>query len=184
MISIRKIFFLLTASILLMLSVTFCSATPTVRYEEKQKKTEEKTDESRKESQTKFDESFDITPFKTEIKFPDKKSEVQKSETDIWYEYQVTENQIQKQKNIIGSANGFRVQVIATDNFDEANRIHEEIKSIKGANEVYSVFEPPFYKILIGDFKTTDEANSLKFKLNQLGYSEARVIKTTINIFQ
>lgn len=167
-----------------MFSFTFCSAKPTVRYDEKQKKTEEKTDELKKEPLPKLDETFDITPFKTEIKFPDKNNEVRKSENDIWYEYQVSESQIQKQKNIIGSATGFRVQVIATDDFDEANRIQEEIKSVKGANEVYSVFEPPFYKILIGDFKTTDEANSLKFKLNQLGYPEARVIKTTINIFQ
>ena len=39
-------------------------------------------------------------------------------------------------------------------------------------------------KVKVGDFTDITESNNLKFKLNQLGYTEARVIKETVNIFE
>lgn len=164
--------------------LTFCSAKPTIRYDEKEEKTSEKERNENTKNELKFDESFDITPFKTEIKFPNTEKPETVKDKEIWYEYDLNDNQPNKQKTVVGTTSGFRVQVIATDGLEEANKIQEELKSVKGTNEIYSVFEPPFYKILVGDFKSSDEANSLRFKLNQLGYSEARVIKSTINLFQ
>jgi hypothetical protein len=35
-----------------------------------------------------------------------------------------------------------------------------------------------------GDFTTKPEANDFKFKLNQLGYSEAKVVQETVNLFE
>ncbi|MCL6495590.1 MAG: SPOR domain-containing protein [Ignavibacterium sp.] len=178
-----SIFYLLT-SIAVVILLTFCSAKPTVRYDEKNTSKAEEKEVSKDKNEIKYEENFDISPFRTEIKLPEKKADLKKSTDEIWYQYDVTENSLTKTKKIIGTTNGFRVQVVATDDLDEANRIQEELKSVKGANEVYSVFEPPFYKVLIGDFKTSDEANSLKFKLNQLGYSDSKVIKSTINLFE
>jgi hypothetical protein len=54
----------------------------------------------------------------------------------------------------------------------------------KLGKDVYVNFEPPFYKVKVGDFTTRSEANDLKFKLNQLGYSEAKVVQETINLFE
>lgn len=167
-----------------MILLTNCSAKPTVRYDEKNTSKVEQKEVVKDNTKIKYEENFDISPFRTEIKLPEKKVDFKKSNNEIWYQFDVTENPSTKSKKIIGTTNGYRVQVIATDDLDEANKIQEELKSIKGANEIYSVFEPPFYKILIGDFKSFDEANSLRFKFNQLGYSDSKVIKSTINLFE
>jgi hypothetical protein len=178
-----SMFYLLT-SITLIILLTYCSAKPTVRYDEKNSSKVEEKEVVKDKNEIKFEENFDISPFRTEIKLPEKKVDLNKSTNEIWYQYDVKEHSSTKTKKIIGTTNGFRVQVVATDDLDEATRIQEELKSIKGANEIYSVFEPPFYKVLIGDFKSSDEANSLKFKLSQLGYSDSKVIKSTINLFE
>lgn len=179
----NSIFYLLT-SITAVIFLTYCSAKSTVRYDEKNNPKVEQKEAVKEKNEIKYEENFDISPFRTEIKLPEKKVDFKESKGEIWYQYDVKENSSTKTKKIIGTTDGFRVQVIATDDLDEATRIQEELKSIKGANEIYSVFEPPFYKVLIGDFKSSDEANSLKFKLSQLGYSDSRVIKSTINLFE
>lgn len=180
---INLIYALISSTLILIL--TYCSAQPTVRYEEKDKKPSDTVNETEiKKEPLKYDEKFDITPFRTEINLPEKKVEISKASNEIWYQYDVKESASNRTKKIKGTTNGFRVQVIATDDLDEANKIQEELKAIKGSNEIYSVFEPPFYKILLGDFKTSDEANSLRFKLNQLGYADSKVVKSTINLFE
>lgn len=176
------IYILLSSALVLLL--TFCSAKPTVRYDEKNKKSDSSNEIEIKKEPINFNENFDITPFRTEINLPEKKVELKKSSSEIWYQYDAKDDATVKTKKTKGTMNGFRVQVIATDDLDEANKVQEELKSIKGSNEIYPVFEPPFYKILIGDFKTSDEANSLRFKLNQLGYSDSKVIKSIINLFE
>lgn len=171
-------------SSVIIFTLTFCSAKPTVRYDEKNKKSDSANENEIKKETIISDETFDISPYRTEINLPEKKVDLGKSSGEIWYQYEVKDDASVKTKKIKGTMNGFRVQVIATDDLDEANKIQEELKTIKGSNEIYSVFEPPFYKILLGDFKTSDEANSLRFKLNQLGYSDSKVIKSIINIFE
>lgn len=173
-----------TLILLSFIILTNCSAKPTVRYEEKTSPKDEQKEITVNKNEVKFEETFDISPFRTEIKLPEKKIDFDKSANDVWYQYDLKDNPITKTKKIIGTTSGFRVQVLATDDLDESNKMMEELKAIKGANEIYSVFEPPFYKILMGDFKSSDEANSLRFKLNQLGYSDSKVVKSTINLFE
>lgn len=177
--TIYAIFIILSLFIL-----TNCSAKPIVRYEEKPFPKDEQKEITANKIEIKFEETFDISSFRTEIKLPEKKIDLDKSTNDVWYQYDLKDNPITKTKKIIGTASGFRVQVLATDDLDESGKMMEELKAIKGANEIYSVFEPPFYKILMGDFKSSDEANSLRFKLNQLGYSDSKVVKSTINLFE
>ena len=63
---------------------------------------------------------------------------------------------------------------------DTAYRLYQLITWMKQT----ITFEPPFYKVKAGDFTAHSEANDFKFKLNQLGYPEARVIQETVNIFE
>jgi hypothetical protein len=35
-----------------------------------------------------------------------------------------------------------------------------------------------------GDFTSKSEANDFKFKLNQIGYTEAKVVQDTVNLFE
>jgi hypothetical protein len=87
-------------------------------------------------------------------------------------------------KKIIGTTDGYRVQVLSTDDVDEANLVRAEIYEKVSRKEVYVIFEPPFYKVKVGDFTSKSEAENLRFKLNQLGYTESKVIQETVNIFE
>jgi hypothetical protein len=127
-------------------------------------------------------EDFDITPYKTEIDIEEVPSGNQVLPDDVWYGYADTVSTLSK--NIAGTTDGYRVQVISSDNMDEANQVRAEIYFNTKNKEVYITFEPPFYKVKAGDFTSHSEANDFKFKLNQLGYPEARVIQETVNIFE
>lgn len=128
-------------------------------------------------------EDFDITPFKTPIKVPKTKTARTESNGDIWYDYDTPVKETQSKK-LIGTQDGYRVLVINTDNLEDANQIKSEVYSKTDLNEVYIDFEPPFYKVKIGDFKDQKSAENMRFKLNQLGYKEAKVIKESINLFE
>ena len=128
-------------------------------------------------------EDFDITPYKTQITIPEKKSYSSKNDENIWFDYASKEIDT-KTKSLVGTADGYRVLILTTDNPEEANQVKADIYFSKNANEVYVDFEPPFYKVKVGDFDSQKNADDLRFKLNQLGYKEAKVIKEKINIYK
>jgi hypothetical protein len=155
-----------------------CSAATGSRYEKK-----EEVEKNRKtENEEKIEEDFDITPYKTEIDLESEELPSGKLPPDVWYQF--NENGNETKGTITGTTDGFRVQVIAADNIEEANQTRTEIYSKTTNKEVYVNFEPPFYKVKVGDFLSRKDAEDLKFMLNQLGYGEARVVSETVNIFE
>jgi hypothetical protein len=155
-----------------------CSASTGSRYEKK----EVNNNEQIEENDDKIKEDFDITPYKTEIELESEQIPTGKLPSDVWYQYD--KNSDEAQKNVIGTTDGFRVQVIATDDIEEANQTRSEVFTKTTNKEVYINFEPPFYKVKVGDFTSRHDADDLKFMLNQLGYQEARVVQETVNLFE
>ena len=49
---------------------------------------------------------------------------------------------------------------------------------------MHILFDPPFYKVQIGDFTVHSLAEDLNLKLKQLGYSYARVVREKINHYR
>jgi len=90
----------------------------------------------------------------------------------------------ENERKIVGTTDGYRVQVLSTDDIDEANRIRAEVYEKTTKKEVYVIFEPPFYKVKVGDFTSKSEADNLRFNLNQLGYTESKVVQETVNLFE
>ena len=131
----------------------------------------------------KLNEDFDITPYKTKIEIPENKKNNQTENNDIWYDYETPATDKQ-QKTLVGTEEGFRVLVVSSDNLEDAEQTKSEIANVVDNNELYIDFDPPFYKLKVGDFHTQTSADNLRFKLNQLGYKEARVVKETINVFK
>jgi len=78
---------------------------------------------------------------------------------------------------------GYRVLVLSTDDLDEANNLRSDIYFKTDHAAVYVIFDPPFYKVEAGDFSDINDAQSLSFKLKQMGYNEVRVVNETINKF-
>jgi hypothetical protein len=155
-----------------------CSASTGSRYENK----DDVKNEQNEEDEGQIKEDFDITPYKTEIDLESEELPTGKLPSDVWYQYDENSNELQK--NVAGTTDGFRVQVIATDNIEEANQTRSEIYSKTTNKEIYINFEPPFYKVKVGDFTSRQDAEDLKFMLNQLGFKEARIVQETVNLFE
>jgi len=157
-----------------------CSASTGTRYEKSEEKKSET--ETPKETKKEAEENFDITPYQTDIDIESPTLSEDKLPPDVWYGFKDTSSVLDRK--IIGTIDGYRVQVLSTDDIEEANRVRAEIYEKTARKEVYVTFEPPFYKVKAGDFTTKSEANDFKFKLNQLGYSEAKVVQETVNLFE
>lgn len=155
-----------------------CGASTGSRYETK-KETGEKTST---EIKNEVSEDFDITPYQTEINIEAPPIGTDKLPSDVWYGYE--DSSSVNEKRIAGTTDGYRVQVLSTDDIDEANLVRSEIYEQTSRKEVYVIFEPPFYKVKVGDFISKSDAENLRFKLNQLGYTESKVVQETVNLFE
>lgn len=173
------------AAFMSLLIISACSASTGSRYEKNEKVSSEKstTEKNTEIKETPLKEDFDITPYKTEIIVPEKQESGVIENQNVWFDYGSPEVET-KNKTVIGTGDGYRVLVLTTDNIEEANQIKADVYFSQNSNEVYIDFEPPFYKVKTGDFDTQKTADDLRFKLNQLGYKEAKVIKDKINIYK
>jgi plastocyanin len=76
---------------------------------------------------------------------------------------------------------GFRVQLIQTTDPEEAKNVQRD--AILRFNEgVYRVFDPPFYKVRVGDFVNWYDAEKFQKLAIQKGFREAWVIRTKVNL--
>jgi hypothetical protein len=172
-----KLLFSIVSLAILLLS---CSASTGSRYETKNKTDE--NNENKVEVSEGITEDFDITPYQTEIDIEAPPIGTDNLPPDVWYGYSDTSSV--SEKKIIGTMEGYRVQVLSTDDIDEANNVRAEIYEKTTRKEVYIIFDPPFYKVKVGDFTLKSEADNLRFKLNQLGFTESKVVQETINLFE
>lgn len=174
---------LFTSIIIISISLILeaCSASTGTRYE-RDDKPKKKNDEKPPE---KIVEDFDITPYRTKLEVKEKANN-EDDITDAWYGYNKNtgDSLLSSNNKIVGTVDGFRVLVVTTDDMNEANTVRDKIYELTNRKEVYISFEPPFYKVKAGDFTDVTEADNLKFKLNQFGYTEARVVQETVNIYE
>lgn len=160
-----------------------CAASTGNRYANEDDQIKKDKDQSNtQKDKEELIEDFDITPYKTKIVIPEKTTTKTASD-EIWFNYKQNSND-NKNKTIVGNADGYRVLILITDNLDEANELRSEIYFNNKSEEVYIDFEPPFYKVKLGDYENERSANDMRFKLNQQGYKDAKVIKDKINKFE
>ncbi len=179
---------LLTLSLLIFYS---CSASTDSRYGGDKKDSDDKEVVIKdKETEVEIAEDFDFTPYRTKLDIPKKEISIpiitSTPKSEIWYGYNDAEIDTSSflNKKIIDKVPGYRVLLHTTDNLEEANNLRSEIYFNIAQKEVYVVFDPPFYKVMVGDFIKYSEAKDLSFKMNQLGYTESRVVNETVNIFE
>ncbi len=80
---------------------------------------------------------------------------------------------------------GFRVQVLATNRLDSANNVKNLIQSILNSTnfrsqKVYIIYEPPNYKVRVGDFENLQEASVLRKFLIENGFKYAWIVNDRI----
>jgi hypothetical protein len=173
---------------ILVFSLTSCGTITSTgsRFHSENGTIENKSKKVKKSDTVSLKEDFDITPYKTKIEINDTIPQVDKkgsSNMNAWYDYDTTLFNSGLSK-LTKQAVGYRVLILTTDNLEEANKIKSEIYFKTDQKPVYISFDPPFYKVKAGDFVNSTEASEFGFKLNQMGYTESKIIRDTVNIFQ
>ena len=157
-----------------------CSASTDTRYS----KDSEKEIANTKDKGIIAEDDFDIKPYQTKIEIPIDSSKTNKEPLDLWFGYTTDIPEDITQKTLLDTIPGYRVQVISTDNLDEANGIRSEIYFKTNEKAIYILFEPPFYNVRVGDYKNINDAKALSFKLNQMGFAGTKVVNDLINIYK
>jgi SPOR domain len=173
----KNIYLLIFASLFTFLLVS-CSASTSGRYETNEKKPEKKEEAAKKNNE----ENFDLTPYRATFNVEKKENQISQN-IDAWYSYDDKAVPDTSALQIISQKNGYRVQVFSTDNLNEADSLRSELYMKTNQKAIYISFDPPFYKVKVGDFLKISEAKDLSFKLNQIGYTETRVINDKVNIY-
>lgn len=75
---------------------------------------------------------------------------------------------------------GFRIQLIATTNYDEALSVKNEINKAYPDLWIYTVFEAPSYKVRVGDFTSRAEAKPMLDKFKSEGFKTAWIVPDKI----
>jgi hypothetical protein len=75
---------------------------------------------------------------------------------------------------------GFRIQLLATNNFDDANTTRNVLTASFPDLWIYLVFEAPTYKIRVGDFVNRAEAKPLLDIFQGQGYRKAWIVPDRI----
>lgn len=78
------------------------------------------------------------------------------------------------------SGQGYRIQVFASSSIDEANGAKAIAIQRVQHDSVYVVYDPPVYKVRIGDYPTRLEANQQLARLVNIGYPDAWVVADRI----
>jgi len=146
------------------------------------KEQKEAVEEKRPELTPKYaslKEDFDITSYKIKPEINEQSSDVEENKPEVWTEFEKADSS--PKTNVAKSFQGYRVQIMTTDNLDEANSVKSDV-FFKTNQPVYVIFDAPFYKVRAGDFTELTSARTLNFKLIQLGFKEARVVPDSVNV--
>ncbi|MGA8265558.1 MAG: SPOR domain-containing protein [Ignavibacteriaceae bacterium] len=167
--------------IIIVLLATFtlgCGSSTGSRYNN------EETKGNEHKSEKNLNENFDISKYKTTIDFNDNSTPIANEIISAWYDYPVKIDTNIDQTTIINTANGYRVRVSSTEKLNEADTLRNKLYAKTNQKHIYIIFDPPFYRIEVGDFTEISTARDLKFRLNQLGYNEARVVSERVNVYK
>jgi cell division septation protein DedD len=89
--------------------------------------------------------------------------------------------QVQKEMGLqMVPAQGYRVQVFSVTDRGEAQRFYEEARRRLNREDIYLQFEPPFFRVRVGNCRTRDAAEDLVRELEQAGYEAPFPVRTQI----
>jgi hypothetical protein len=75
---------------------------------------------------------------------------------------------------------GFRVQVLFTQEIEQANTVRDNLSPQMPDQWVYVVYDAPYYKVRVGNFADRSEAGVILKNLVDLGYKDAWIVPDNI----
>ena len=80
------------------------------------------------------------------------------------------------------SAQGYRVQIFSTSDRQKSRRVYEAARNRLNREDIYLRFEPPFFRIRVGNCQTLDEAEELVRLLKKAGFEALFPVRTQIRV--
>jgi hypothetical protein len=71
---------------------------------------------------------------------------------------------------------GFRVQVLITQEIDEANLLKDSLSTILPTEWTYIIYHTPYYKVRVGNYSERHSANRMMRQLLERGFENAWVV--------
>ncbi|MCK5075503.1 MAG: SPOR domain-containing protein [Calditrichia bacterium] len=140
-----------------------------------------------KDTKTKMDEKFDplSIPVDDNVKIPEKIQKNKHINSMGFDEPKTTPTILDTSAMMEKKVNGFRIQIFATKDREQAYLLKEEALQIFGKDtiNVYIEFDAPYYKIRIGDCVTRNQAANIKNIARNKGYNKAWVVKAQVYEF-
>jgi len=173
-----KKIFLFIFVVISILKFISCSATPVddryKRMETKEEKSKEKIEEY----------VFDFSPYQEKLDSTNVINNGNDEDLNLWLTYKDDNVKKNNEELKLEKTKGYRVQVFVSDNWNEADTKRSEIYFKSKEKNIYIDFEPPFYKVKVGDFIDINAARELSQKLNQLGYEGTAIVPDSVNIYR
>lgn len=160
----RYFFFSLTIIILLFSAAGFY--TPTVSANE----SDSLQYQTRKEKLSTFEKSFKPSFYDTEV-YLFKKNDTTKTEGRAIDNFTTAPPE---------TVQGYRVQLIATSEYDQAINLRNELNIKYPDLWIYTMYDAPLYKLRAGDFSNRAEAKMFLDKIQSDGYRKAWIVPDRI----
>lgn len=126
------------------------------------------------------DESFDPIVLQDEdLSFPEKAVPTERAEVSV-LPGEAEANREVEQNRVV---DGYRVQIFATQNIENATLQKKEAEFVFVADTValYIEFDSPMYKIRVGDCLNRADAENLREISRKHGYPTSFIVKTKVN---
>ena len=76
------------------------------------------------------------------------------------------------------ATSGFRVQIFSSSTLDSAENAQMQARVQLARNDVFIDFEPPYFKVRVGNFQTRNNAEKLLEEVTKKGYETAFIVQT------
>ncbi|MDA0747826.1 MAG: SPOR domain-containing protein, partial [bacterium] len=75
---------------------------------------------------------------------------------------------------------GYRLQIFSASNQEAAVQAQHRAQEVLERKDVYVVFEPPYFKVRIGNFRTREAAEAFAETAQQHGYDTPFPVQTQV----
>lgn len=161
-----------TVSLFAVLICTCFACSPSNPDTTAQRSTQE-TSREMKKTLAEYEATLDPSQYDQDVDVEVKKQEEQK---------QTPELQIPKDSTVVQETSqlGFRIQIYSSSNIDEAMSMKADVMAKLPQDSVYVVYDPPVYKIRLGDYPTRYDASVKLPSIVNMGYSDAWIVPDNI----
>ncbi|TAK50664.1 MAG: SPOR domain-containing protein [Bacteroidetes bacterium] len=159
--------YLILAITVLFSSIESVSCSPPL---EVQRKSVPDTTQTLKEFLNKYEKTFDPSAYEIPITIAQPKA-------DTLSQYLVADS---VSTDSLQYTSGFRVQILTTQDIDQANRLKDSLNALLPTEWTYIIYHVPYYKVRVGNYYERSSANRTLRHLLETGFQDSWIVPDKI----